>query len=138
MSENVEVVRRLFAAFEHRDEAELAELCAPEMVFESVTRRLVADGDPYHGSSGVREYLQDVARLWQELRAEPDQFQERPGGVVVATGRVYAWGEGRVIDAPAGWLFRVAGGAVVYGRVFETAAAALEAAGAADDPEPGG
>jgi ketosteroid isomerase-like protein len=59
----------------------------------------------------------------------PDAFYEREGGIVAVTGRVYAWGAGRVVDAPAGWLWRVADGLIVYGRVFETPAGALEAAG---------
>jgi hypothetical protein len=44
---------------------------------------------------------------------------------------VYAWGVGRVVDSPAGWLWRVRDGLVVHGRVFDTARAALEAADAA-------
>src|SRR4051812_50009247 len=77
----------------------------------------------------MRQYIEDVSRTWQELRPAPDTFYEAEGGIVVATGRVYAWGEGRVVDAPAGWLWRVQGGRLAYGRVFETATGALAAAG---------
>jgi ketosteroid isomerase-like protein len=129
VSDNVEIVRRVFAAFEHRDAEGLRDLCAPDVIFESVTRRLVADGEPYRGHEGLHEYLRDIASVWQELRPVPDRYEEGEGGVVVATGRIYAWGAGRVIDAPAGWLWRLADGKVVYGRVFETATGALEAAG---------
>jgi ketosteroid isomerase-like protein len=122
-------VRAAFAAFGRRDADALTALCAADVVFEPVTARLTADGEPYRGHDGLRRYLADVARVWQELRPEPTAYFEQPGGVVVATGRIYAWGVGRVIDSPAGWLWRVRDGEIVYGRVFETARAALEAAG---------
>jgi hypothetical protein len=67
--------------------------------------------------------------VWQELRPVPDRFEQAEEGVVVATGRVYAWGVGRVIDAPAGWDGRRDGGLITYGRIYETPAGALEAAG---------
>jgi ketosteroid isomerase-like protein len=129
---NVDIVRQAFAAFEQRDPDLLADLVRPDIVFEPVTAQIAAGGKPYRGVEGIRRYLEDVARTWQELRPAPDTFYEREGGIVVATGRVYAWGAGRVVDAPAGWLWRVQGGKLAYGRVFETAAGALAAAGIAD------
>lgn len=128
-SSNVEIVQRIFAAFSTRDVEAFVGLCAPEMVFEPVTARMVGGGDPYRGREGLQAYLADVARVWQELRISPDAFHEGVDGIVVATGRVYAWGAGRVVDSPAGWLFRLRDGQIIYGRVFETAGEALEAAG---------
>jgi ketosteroid isomerase-like protein len=125
----VDIVREAFVAFERRDADALVLLCADNVVFEPVTARLASAGEPYRGHDGMRRYVEDVARVWQELRPEPTAFYEEPEGVVVATGRVYAWGVGRVIDSPAGWLWRVRDGKIVYGRVFETARGALEAAG---------
>jgi len=126
---NVEIVRRAFAAFEQRDADALVELCSPTVVFEPVTARLVAGGEPYRGHEGMRRYLDDVARVWQELRPAPDDYREGENGIVVATGRVYAWGIGRVVDSPAGWLWRIEDGRIAYGRIFGTAAGALDAAG---------
>jgi ketosteroid isomerase-like protein len=128
---NVEVVQQIFVAFEHRDADAMVRLCAPDVVFEPVTARLAGGGEPYRGHDGMRAYLADVARVWQELRPSPDEYYEGKGGIVVATGRVYAWGAGRLVDSPAGWLFRLSDGQMAYGRVFETASGALEAAGMA-------
>jgi ketosteroid isomerase-like protein len=135
---NVDIVRRAFAAFEARDPELIVAIARPDIVFEPITARIAAGGEPYRGHDGLREYFKDVARVWQELRPTPDTFYEREGGLVVATGRVYAWGAGRVVDAPAGWLWRVRDGKLAYGRVFETAAGALAAAGIEDvgDPAP--
>jgi ketosteroid isomerase-like protein len=128
-SRNVEIVQQVFVAFEQRDVERCLALCSPDIVFEPQTAQIAAAGEPYRGHAGMRRYLEDVASIWQELRPSPDEYHEREGGVVVATGRVYAWGAGRVIDSPAGWLWRVEGDLLVYGRVFQTAAGALEAAG---------
>jgi ketosteroid isomerase-like protein len=132
---NVDIVKQAFAAFEHRDAETLLGLVRSDIVFEPVTARIAAGGEPYRGHEGMRRYLEDVARTWQELRPAPETFYEREGGIVAVTGRVYAWGAGRVIDAPAGWLWRVEGGKLAYGRVFETAAGALAAAGIADEAD---
>jgi ketosteroid isomerase-like protein len=129
MASNVEIVQQAFAAFERRDPVLLARLCRADMLFEPVTARIAAGGEPYRGHDGLRRYLDDVAHVWQELRPAPDTFREDENGTVVATGRVYAWGAGRMIDAPAAWLWRLEDGLLVYGRIFESAAEALEAAG---------
>jgi ketosteroid isomerase-like protein len=130
---NVEIVRQAFAAFERRDPEMIIAITKPDFLFEPVTAQIAAGGDPYRGYEGLRRYFEDVGRVWQELRPSPDTWYEREGGIVVATGRVYAWGAGRMVDAPAGWLWRVEGGRLAYGRVFETAAGALAAAGIAED-----
>jgi ketosteroid isomerase-like protein len=128
---NVDIVRQAFAAFERRDPELILAVCSTDVLFEPVTAQIAAAGEPYRGHAGMRRYMEDVGRVWQELRPAPDTFHEREGGIVVATGRVYAWGAGRVVDSPAGWLWRVEDGLLVYGRVFQTATGALEAAGIA-------
>jgi ketosteroid isomerase-like protein len=128
VGENVEVVQRVFAAFERRDFALLAELTDPELVFWAVTGREAGHDGAYRGRDGLREYLDDVARVWEELRPEPREFRER-GDLVVVTGRVYAWGLGRVVDTPAGWLWRLRDGRVLEGRVFDNEQDALAAGG---------
>ena len=112
MASNADIVRRLFAAFSRRDVATVLELCDPDIVFVPPTGRLAGREEPYRGHDGLRAYLADVGRLWQELRSEPDEYIELDD-TVLCTGRVYAWGVGRVIDAPAGWLWRVAVAATV-------------------------
>jgi ketosteroid isomerase-like protein len=130
---NVDIVRQAFTAFEQRDPELIVAVCSTEMVFEPFTAQIAAAGEPYRGHAGMRRYMDDVSRIWQELRPAPDVFREGENGIVVATGRVYAWGAGRVVDSPAGWLWRVEHGLLVYGRVFQTATGALEAAGMSAD-----
>jgi ketosteroid isomerase-like protein len=128
MGRNADIVRRLFDAFTRRDSVALLELADPDILFVPPTGRLAGRDEPYRGHDGMRMYLADVARVWQELRSEPDEYIELDDRVL-CTGRVYAWGVGRVIDAPAGWVFRVRDELVVEGRVYETRRAAYEAVG---------
>jgi ketosteroid isomerase-like protein len=128
MGRNADIVREVFDAFTRRDSEALLALCDPEIVFTPPTGRLAGRDEPYRGHDGLRTYLADVARVWQELRSEPDEYIEL-GDRVLCTGRVYAWGIGRVIDAPAGWVWRIREGRVVEGRVYETRRAAYEAVG---------
>jgi ketosteroid isomerase-like protein len=134
MGENADIVRRVFDAFSRRDVAALTALADPGMVFRPPTGRLAGRAEPYIGHEGLREYLADVARVWQELRSEPDDYLEL-GDRVLCTGRVYAWGVGRVIDAPAAWVWRLRDGLLVEGTIYETRRAAYEAVGLSWPPE---
>jgi ketosteroid isomerase-like protein len=136
MGQNADIVRQVFEAFARRDAPGLLALCDPDIVFRPPTGRLAGRDEPYRGHDGLRAYLADVGRVWQELRSEPDEYIEL-GDRVLCTGRVYAWGVGRVIDAPAGWVWRLRDGLVVEGTVYETRRAAYEAAGV-PWPPPGG
>jgi ketosteroid isomerase-like protein len=128
VGENADIVRRAFDAFSRRDLPALLSLTDDQIEFMPATARVAGRGEPYSGHEGLRTYLADVARVWQELRSEPDEFRE-VGDLVVCTGRVYAWGVGRVIDAPAGWVWRLREGRIVEGRVYDTRREALAAAG---------
>jgi ketosteroid isomerase-like protein len=128
MGRNADIVKDLFDAFGRRDATALLALADPDIVFRPPTGRLAGRAEPYRGHDGLRTYLADVARVWQELRSEPDEYVELDDRVL-CTGRVYAWGVGRVIDAPAGWVWRLRDGRVVEGQVFETRRAAYEAVG---------
>src|SRR3954454_8963617 len=136
VAQNAEIVRKVFAAFSRRDLDALLAFCDPEIVFVPPTGRLAGRDEPYRGHDGMRTYLADVARVWQELRSEPEEYVEIDDDRVLCTGRVYAWGIGRVIDAPAGWVWRLRDGLVVEGRVYETRRAAYEAVGMAWPPRP--
>ena len=126
----VETTRQLFGHFSRRDLGALLALCDPGVEFLPVTAIVAADGEPYRGHEGITRYMADVARVWEELTVEPSDYHRAGDDVVVAVGRVYAWGVGRVIDAPVGWLWRFGpDGKAVYGRVFESRRDALQAGG---------
>jgi ketosteroid isomerase-like protein len=126
----VEATRRIFETFSRRDVAGLLALCDPDVEFLPVTAMVAAEGKPYRGHEGISRYLADIARVWAELTVEPLEFHRAGEDTVVTVGRVYAWGVGRVIDAPVGWVWRFSpAGLAIYGRVYDSRGAALEAAG---------
>ena len=77
----------------------------------------------------MREYFADVEKVWDELVLTPAVFDDR-GSETLVTGRVWARGEGRIVDSSAGWIWRLREGRVVYVRVYPSAAQAEEAAAA--------
>jgi ketosteroid isomerase-like protein len=124
---NVDVVRRMFAAFAERDlEAMLASM-DEEVEFLPVTANLTTGGVPYRGHEGIGRYLEDVAGVWPQLRIYPEELRDM-GDVVVALGRVRARGGGMIIDQPTGWVFKMRAGKILRARVFGTQEEALDAA----------
>jgi ketosteroid isomerase-like protein len=127
---NIELVQRLFDAFTRRDVDGLVELLAPDMEFWGPTASFARQGQPYVGHEGMREYFEDVARVWRVLEVVPHEFRDL-GDRVLVLGRVYARGQGGYIsDSPTQWLWRLRGDRIVWGRVFTNRAEAIAAAGA--------
>jgi ketosteroid isomerase-like protein len=126
---NVELARRAFDAFAERDVEALLELMHPELEFLPVTANLTTGGLPYRGRAGIRRYIEDVARVWDELRVYPSEFRDL-GDTVVALGRIHGRGGGMIIDRPTGWVWRMRDDMIVWGRVYTSQEEALRAAGA--------
>ena len=128
MSEdNVDVVRRMFAAFAERDLETMLASMDHEVDFLPVTANLTTGGVPYRGHDGIARYLQDVEEVWPHLRLYPEEFRDL-GDTVVTLGRVRARGGGMIIDRPTGWVFKMRAGRILHGRVYATREEALEAA----------
>jgi ketosteroid isomerase-like protein len=125
---NVELARRAFEAFAARDVDALVELMDEDVEFLPVTANLTTGGLPYCGHQGMASYLEDVGRVWKELRVYPSEFRHR-GDYVVALGRIHARGGGMIIDRPTGWVWRMRDGKIVWGRVHASQEEALREAG---------
>lgn len=124
---NVEIVRRMFAAFAERDLAAMLTTMDEDVEFLPVTANLTTGGVPYRGHGGIARYLEDVEQVWPRLRIYPEDL--RPvGEAVVVIGRVHARGGGMIIDRPTGWVFNMRAGRIVRGCVYGTPAEALDAA----------
>jgi ketosteroid isomerase-like protein len=113
------LVERLYECFNRRDEACIVELCDEEMeFFPVVTAEAVGRHVPYRGSAGLRDYMADVAQVWEELQIAPSEV-ERRGECLLVRGRAYARSrELGIRDLPAGWIWEVRGGRFVRGEVF--------------------
>ncbi len=113
------LVRRLYECFNLRDEAGIFELCDDSMeFFPVVTAEAVGRDAPYSGPAGLRDYLADVAQIWEELQITPSEVEVR-GEVLLVRGRVYARSrELGIRDVPVAWIWRLRDGRFVRGEVF--------------------
>jgi ketosteroid isomerase-like protein len=122
------MVERLFDAFNRRDEAGIAALCDERMEFHPVTAEALGRVEPYIGPAGLREYLEDIGRVWEELLILPREV-EGHGSRLLVRGRVYLRSrELGIRDMPVAWIWQLGEGRFVRGEVFadpERAAAAM-------------
>lgn len=126
MSEgNEALVERLFNAFNRRDADAIVALCAEEMEFVAVTGEEAGRPNPYRGREGLREYLADVERIWEELLITPATVESR-GDRLLVCGRVYVRSrELGLRDMPASWVWYLNDGLFVRGEVFADPALAM-------------
>lgn len=119
MTETHEVlIGRLYNAFNQRDAGEIAELCSPQMEFFAVTAEEVGRANPYVGPDGLRDYLTDVARVWEELLVTASRV-ERRGERLLVVGRVYVRSRDLGIrDMPVAWIWTVEDDRFIRGEVF--------------------
>lgn len=119
------LVGRLYNAFNQRDVEGIVALCASDMEFVAVTGEEVGREAPYQGVDGLREYLRDVERVWEELLITASRVEQR-GDCLLVLGRVYVRSrELGIRDMPAAWIWRLMGGLFVRGEVFADPAAAI-------------
>lgn len=112
------LVGRLFRAFNDRDTEAMTALCAEEMELVAVTGKEVGRTEPYRGRDGLRQYLDDVERVWEELRVTPSTV-EQDGERLLVVGRVYVRNrELGIRDMPAGWIWQLRDGMFARGEVF--------------------
>jgi serine phosphatase RsbU (regulator of sigma subunit)/ketosteroid isomerase-like protein len=115
----VELVERLYNAFNRRDGEEIVAVCDEKMAFFPIgTAEQVGREAPYTGPEGLHEYLLDVERAWDELLITP-KVVEKHGASLLVRGRVYARSRALGIrDMPVAWIWDVSDGRFVRGEVF--------------------
>jgi ketosteroid isomerase-like protein len=129
--DNVAIVRRAYEAFAERDWDRWLELADPKVEFlPAGTAALTRGGRAYHGHEGLREYFEDVERVWAELRVVPQRFRAI-GDHVLVRGRIYArTPDGLLVDSAGHWVWRISDdGKVVWACAFADEEEALEALG---------
>ncbi len=114
----MQLVERLFDAFNRRDAEAIEELCHQEMEFFAVTGEEVGRGEPYMGPDGLHEYLTDVARIWEELLITVKEV-ESEGSRLLVRGRVYLRSRDLGIrDMPIAWIWQTKEGRFIRGEAF--------------------
>jgi ketosteroid isomerase-like protein len=128
--ENVQIVRKLFAAWNTGDRAQVLELVDPEIVIDA-TRR-VFNPTTYEGMEGVQRMLSDLDDVWDRFQAEPSMEFIDAGERVVVVGRMRAKGKGSGVEVDRSFagIWTIRGGRVIRWELgYEDPQTALEAAG---------
>jgi ketosteroid isomerase-like protein len=129
MSQNLEIVRRSFAAMSAWDVDALLRLYDVDVEFLPLTGTRVESGG-YRGHEGVRAYFAEARELWDVMEPEGHEYRDL-GDRVLVVGRCRV--RGRVSGAeshPAcAWVIGVRGGTIVSHRTCATLDEALRVAG---------
>jgi ketosteroid isomerase-like protein len=125
-AENVEIVRRGYAAFERGDVAAMLEDADPDLV----TYRAEPDGGTWHGPEGLLEAIADWTADFDEFSSSTDEFIDA-GERVVA--RMHQWGRGKAsgvtVEADFWCVHTLEDGKQVRYEIYPTKGQALKAAG---------
>jgi ketosteroid isomerase-like protein len=132
--ENIEVVRRLFAAFqsvgvgdlEHRLD-EVREIFDPEVEWVAAPHSLLAS-EEYRGYDGVRRFWTQFLSAWDEYGVEVEELIDA-GDQVVAAMRLSGRTNELEVDEARSSLLTLRDGRIVRIEPFASKDAALEAAG---------
>ena len=128
--ENVDVVRRAYAAWNRRDFDEAAELLAPDIEWRMPSN--LPDAETWRSSEEVMHGLGVFLESWDRLRVEVQEYIDAGDRVVALlrySGRAALTGlelEGSAVDA-AVWTLRE--GKVVKVEMYGDTSEALEAVG---------
>ncbi|HEV2787384.1 MAG TPA: nuclear transport factor 2 family protein [Solirubrobacteraceae bacterium] len=119
LTDDIDVVRAIYAAFAARDLEGALAFVAQDCVIDLVgTARAVGREGPYRGHDGMRQYFADVERYWDELDIHAEDFRVIPGSVIVM-GHVTGVAAGQAIRRSAVWTWRVQDGCAVHVRVAD-------------------
>ena len=80
--ENVEIVRRVFDAFNSRDIAAFLELLDPDV--EWVPILAVLEGRVYRGHEGIRQWIDDLATDWEFFEVYYEELRDLGSRVLVS------------------------------------------------------
>jgi ketosteroid isomerase-like protein len=127
--ENVEVVRRSWAAWERRELEALFALYDPAIIWENHGGPIELRGT-YVGHEGVRQTWRELLEPFENFDAHADQFIDAGNSVVVGW-RIKGRGKASGIDVEtSGWsVHEVQNGFVVRVDLFQAKVEALEAVG---------
>jgi ketosteroid isomerase-like protein len=131
MRDKVEVVRRVFDAFNRRDvDGLFAELATPDFEYYPAITTALDGGAGYRGRDGVEQFAADTRENWEELQALPEEFRDL-GDRVVVFGRLQGRGKGSgvPVDTPSMNIFDFRGDRIWRSRVYLDRADGLRAAG---------
>jgi ketosteroid isomerase-like protein len=125
-AETVELVRRVYLAWQEGDLEELLSLVDRDVSWSPVLRFLEGER-PAVGHQGVRRWFRRIRITYRSLRPLPESFEDH-GSQVLVLGRLVGasrLGEGD-LDVRVSWVWTVRDGSVVAMKAFLEERAARE------------
>ena len=117
-SESVELVRRVYIAWQEGDLEELLTLVDREVSWSPVLRFLEGE-KPALGHQGIRRWFRRIRITYRSLRDVPESFEDH-GDRVLVLGRLV--GASRLeegdLDVHVAWIWTVRAGRVVEMKAF--------------------
>jgi ketosteroid isomerase-like protein len=103
--ENLELVRRGFAAYQRRNVQGMCDVAHAHCEVFTFTQS-VLEAEPYRGHAGIADWMAHELEPWQEWRVEPGEVRE-VGERVLVRANVTARGQGSSVElsADAGMVF---------------------------------
>lgn len=135
---DVRLVLGVFDAINRRDVGAVLDAYEPDAQMVTLTSSFLQDSG-YEGHEGIKDYFSSMVDVWQDLTLSPEDTTDLDGHVLVqGHWRSRGKGSGAEVNAPAAWLFTIAGGKISDSRTFRDVDEALAALKAAEpDAEPG-
>jgi ketosteroid isomerase-like protein len=127
--ENVEIVRRGFAAGDRGDLDGALDEWAPDAVWDWSNGRAF-DAGVYRGRDEIRAFWQERLAAFEEIRFELVDLQEVEDDRVIVENVAYMRGrDGIQVEARSAWLITFRDGKQTSLTLYQTEQEALEAAG---------
>jgi ketosteroid isomerase-like protein len=124
LTDDLEVVKAIYAAFARRDLDGALPYIAPDCELHAAGTAAAAGSEsPYRGHEGVRRYFADVATVWEELVLHAEDFRVIPGSVIVL-GHVSAVRDGEPMQRAIVWTWKLRAGLATSVRVSDMGALA--------------
>ena len=117
----------LLSAVTRRDAEAAIALATEDIVFEPASTPMF-ERRPYHGHEGMRAYLEDLERDWDEFDITVAAVREAAHHTVVLA-RIYARAGGAIADGPAAFVFELREGRVAWAKTYRDREEALRFAG---------
>jgi ketosteroid isomerase-like protein len=138
VADNVDLIRRCFAAMGAWDVEQLLTLYHPDVELLPLTGTRVESGG-YRGHAGVREYMEEANAIWDVLQPSGEVFEDFGDYVLVAGHcRVRGRASGAETDPTCAWVIGIRDGLIASLRVCSDYAEALDVAGARPAEHPAG
>ena len=129
--ENVELIQRVYEAFNREDAAALAKLSDEDLEFVSVFAEVDTAGATHQGQELWASYFARIHETWDEWRAEDLRVFDAGDDHVAAVFRLVGKGKssGIPVDREIGLAYTLRRGKLWRMRVYLNPAEALEAVG---------